>query len=319
MVDNEGPSPSVKGRSRGSKRDDVPRLDSWVPFGLRVPSAIVDPMTDTFHPPRWTQRLKDTVNSFIDRHEVAWELGFGALAIVFVGLAFVEPANESQLMAIIATEWMITGIYALEFFGRLWAAPSRRSYLRGHAIDLISVIPPTRWLRPFRLVRLLRLVRTFAGVSRAMAHGPKLAKHRGLIWLFGAWAAVMVLASTALYIAENGVNEAIANPFDALWWGVSTLSTVGYGDVIPTTTEGRIAAMILMVLGIGLFSAITAAVTSYFVSQDGGGSTVGDLERLVSLQESGTLTPREFATAKAKVLGLTAPRDGPGDRDETAS
>ena len=164
---------------------------------------------------RSRQGLKDDINGFIERHEVAWELGFGALAIVFVGLAFVEPANESQLLAIIVTEWVITSLYAVEFFGRLWAAPVRRTYLRSHAVDLISVIPPLRWFRPFRLLRLLRLVRTFAGVSRAMAHGPKLAQHRGLIWLVGAWAAVMFLASTALYIAENGVNQAIANPFDA--------------------------------------------------------------------------------------------------------
>jgi voltage-gated potassium channel len=254
-------------------------------------------------PGTWSRQwLKDNINQFVERHEVAWELGFGVLAIVFVGLAFVEPANDSQLIAIIVTEWVITSTYALEFFGRLWAAPSRREYFRGHAVDLISVIPPLRWFRPFRLLRLLRLVRTFAGVSRAMAHGPRLAKHRGLIWLLGAWAAVMVLASTALYIAEDGVNAAIANPYEALWWGVSTLSTVGYGDVIPMTTEGRIAAMFLMVLGIGLFSAITAAVTSYFISQENGGSLVDDLERLGRLHSEAALTPDEFTAAKARLL-----------------
>lgn len=251
-----------------------------------------------------TADLKGAINGFIERHEVAWELFFGALAIFFVSLAFIEPADPAQLQAIIALEVVITVVYGLEFFGRLWAAPVRRTYFRNHMIDLISVIPPVRWLRPFRLLRLLRLIRTFAGVSRAMAHGPRLAQHRGLIWIVAAWAGVTVLASVGLYISEHGVNKTVDSPFDALWWGVVTLSTVGYGDVTPVTTEGRIAAMALMILGVGLFSTITAAVTSYFISQDHGGSLVGDLERLESLNAAGTLTQEEFVAAKAKVLGL---------------
>jgi voltage-gated potassium channel len=73
----------------------------------------------------------------------------------------------------------------------------------------------------------------------------------------------MVICSIFLYAAENGVNDAIDSPLDALWWGIVTLTTVGYGDVYPVTGEGRIAASVLMLLGIGLFSAITATVTSF--------------------------------------------------------
>ncbi len=194
--------------------------------------------------------VKVRYRSFVERHEVAWELFFAALAVVFVSLAFVpaDPGSEEEA-TLYLIEWLITGIFIVEFGSRLWAAPVRPVYVREHIVDLISCIPPIRWLRWFRLLRLLRLIRAFAGVGRAMTHVNRLAQHRGLLWLVVAWAAVMLLCSIGLYAAENGVNEAIKSPLDALWWGLTTMTTVGYGDIIPVTTEGRIAAGILMILG----------------------------------------------------------------------
>jgi len=249
--------------------------------------------------------LRARLHRFVERHEVAWELGFGLLALVFVAMAFVEPSDPGVEAGIVVVEWAITAVFAVEFFGRLWAAPHRAVHLRAHLVDLISVIPPARWLRPFRLLRLLRLVRTFAGVSRALAQLPRLANHRGLVWLVAAWLAVTLLASTGMYIAEHGVNAAFDEPLDALWWGVVTLSTVGYGDVYPVTPEGRVAAMALMVLGIGLYSAITAAVTSYFVSRDSAGGSITDqLARLEVMRDRRSLTEDEHRAAKAKLLDM---------------
>lgn len=247
--------------------------------------------------------IRDRVNSFVARHEVAWELGFAVLAIVFVMLGFVQ-STPSNYEAIFAIEWTITIVFAAEFSIRLWAAGDRRRHFRAHAVDLISLIPPVRWLRPLRLVRLLRLVRAFAGISRALAAVPRFAAHRGLIWLVAAWLAVTILTAIAMYIAEHDTNAAFDDPFDALWWGIVTLSTVGYGDVFPLTQEGRVAAMILMILGIGLFSAITASITSFFITSDRRGELAGELERLEAMLLRGSLTEDEFTTAKATVLGL---------------
>lgn len=139
-------------------------------------------------------------------------------------------------------------------------------------------------------------------------HVQGLARHRGFAWMVVSWLALMVLCSFALYAAEHGINRAIESPFDALWWGIVTISTVGYGDVYPVTFEGRLVAMILMLLGIGLFSAITATATSYLLStarphdQSGGGRLVEEMERLASLREEGALTDEEFARAKGRVL-----------------
>jgi voltage-gated potassium channel len=257
-------------------------------------------------PPR---AIRDRYNAFIARHEVAWELTFGFIAIVFVALGFlIDEAPAGSRPGLEAFEWFLTGLFLAEFVTRILAAHDRARYLRGHWIDLIALAPPIRALRILRLLRLLRLVRSFAGIYRASMHIGGLARHRGFAWLIVSWLAVMVICSIALYAAEHGINKAIDSPFDALWWGVVTLSTVGYGDVYPITPEGKLAAMVLMLLGIGLFSAITATATSYLISTGRpadptrGGLVVEELERLAGLREQGSLTDDEFALAKKRLL-----------------
>ena len=157
-----------------------------------------------------------------------------------------------------------------------------------------------------------------------------LARHRGFAWLLLVWLGVMVLCSAAMYVAEKGsAGSLVENPFDALWWGVVTLTTVGYGDVVPHTFEGRLAAMALMLLGIGLFGAITATITSYFLTADlrrveakveadvvldttmekrtapsgertssASGTLVSELERLAALHRSGTPRPTNSTVPK---------------------
>jgi len=242
---------------------------------------------------------------FVARHEIAWELSFAALAVFFVALAFIPLEPGSQLeTTIFVLEWVITGIFAIEFFSRLWASESRRGYVRGHWIDIVSLIPPTRWLRPFRLLRLLRLVRAFAGVGRAITSLDRMRKHKGLVWLFVAWIGVMLLCAVGLYISEYPSNPAVRSPLDALWWGLTTMTTVGYGDVFPTTAEGRLAAAVLMILGIGLYSLITATVTSFLITDDSGAIDVaGQLERLAALHVSGAVSDDEYRAAKAAVIG----------------
>jgi voltage-gated potassium channel len=258
--------------------------------------------------------LRDAFNGWFVTHEIAWELAMAALAIVYVALGFIVddlPAGERPELG--AAELAMTGLFVLEFSSRFLAARSRRGYLRGHWIDVIALGPPIRALRVLRLLRLLRLVRAFAGLYRAGLHLHGLARHKGFAWLLLAWLGVMVVCSAWLYVAEHGVNKAVDNPFDALWWGVVTLTTVGYGDVTPVTTEGRVAAMALMLLGIGLFGAITATITSYLMSHESahvGGielSPVGELERLAALRDTGALTDQEFAEVKRQLLSSAEP------------
>ena len=242
--------------------------------------------------------VRESYLAFIDRHEIAWELAFAFLAIAYVIVGF---ADETP--AITVVEYALTLVFVAEFASRFAAAHSRAGYLRGHWIDILALVPTTRGLRLLRLARLLRLVRAFAGVYRALSSLPAMAQHRGLALLLVAWAAVMVICSLAMYAAENGVNAAVGSPLDALWWGIVTLTTVGYGDITPVTGEGRLAASILMLLGIGLFSAITAIVTSFMLSDGGSSRTPAErLRELERLHGDGLLTAAEYAEKRTALV-----------------
>jgi voltage-gated potassium channel len=257
---------------------------------------------------RETMPRRDRFNTFVERHEVAWELTMGALALLWVGLGFlIDEVGPGVRADLEAAELVLTGVFVIEFGSRLLAAHDRRRYATAHWIDAVALVPPVRALRVLRLLRLFRLVRAFAGFYRAAMHIQGLARHRGFAWLLVAWLSIMVVCSAFVYQAEHGVNQLMASPFDALWWGVTTLTTVGYGDTYPVTSEGRLGAMVLMLLGIGLFSAITATITSYFISQETPSRNRGDrvverLQRLADLRREGSLTEEEFAVAKARAI-----------------
>lgn len=243
-----------------------------------------------------------TFLDFVDRHEIAWELSMAALAVAYVVVGFLSD-DPGASIAYGSIDLLLTAIFVAEFVSRFTASYDRPRYLRGHWIDLIALVPVARGLRLARLLRLLRLVRAFAGVFRAVAGLERMAAHRGLAWLVVAWLGVMVICSIGLYIAEKGVNAAVETPLDALWWGIVTLTTVGYGDVVPKTPEGKVAASALMLLGIGLFSTITATIASYMIATGPQGrSPTQAIVELGELRAAGLVTDDEFDAKKADLL-----------------
>ncbi len=251
-----------------------------------------------------TMSLRNRYNAFVDRHEIAWEITFAGLAILYVVVGFAgTETNDAAAGAVSLADVALTVVFVAEFATRFLAARARRAYLRGHWIDLVALVPTVRGLRTLRLLRLLRLVRAFAGVYRALNNLDRIARHRGLARLIVVWLAVMVVCSVGFYLAENGVSKWVTSPLDALWWGVVTLSTVGYGDVYPLTPEGKLFASALMILGIGLFGAITATMASYLVAtQDDDDGPLDHLRDLVRLRDAGVLTAEEFETKSVELV-----------------
>ncbi len=226
----------------------------------------------------WSTPLRRVINDFVARHELAWDLTLGVLAILFVVAGTFEdhplgPFNEYTALPV---EVGITTIFALEFCVRALAAESRARYLRAHWIDLLALLPAIRFLRLLRLgrvvyllraARLLRLgifVRFLAQADRVANQVSWIAKRNGVHVALLAALALVVIGGTAVWELEHSVNHYYAKFGDALWWAFSTVATVGYGDG-PVTLPGRVVAIILMVVGISCFGLITATVTSLFL------------------------------------------------------
>jgi voltage-gated potassium channel len=118
------------------------------------------------------------------------------------------------------------------------------------------------------LFRLLKMIRMYRGMREIFPFVKYFTKNK-LRSILTAYVLFMILVlfycAAGFYVAEKGINESVNNYFDAFWWSFITVTSVGYGDIFPKTTEGRIIAIVLSLLGIGLFSIITAEIAAKFV------------------------------------------------------
>lgn len=158
------------------------------------------------------------------------------------------PVSGSTAIALYGVSW---AIFVVELAVRIAVAPQRARYLRRNWFDLLAALAPVA--RPLR-VPLILLVGSHAYGRRVrFAHVDFLAAYAvGLV----------LLIATIVTTLEQGHGSQIDSFGDALWWAVATVTTVGYGDVVPVTPAGRALAHVLMLGGIGLFAALTANLAS---------------------------------------------------------
>jgi voltage-gated potassium channel len=179
---------------------------------------------------------------------------------------FKLPNEISRILQ--AVDLFICVAFFVDFCVRFWKAESKLIFMKWGWIDLAACVPNIDVLRLGRLVRVLRLTRLLRGVRSL---------HRLLHLFFqnkrqGGFASVIlttflliVFSSVAILICEREPESNIKSAEDAVWWSVTTVTTVGYGDKYPVTTEGRIIAMVLMLSGVGLFGTLSGLVASFFL------------------------------------------------------
>ena len=193
------------------------------------------------------------------------------LSIYVLGALFLQATLKlsAEVTSLLQTlDTVICFIFLADFFYRLFHAKDRLAFMKWGWIDLISSIPMLDIFRWGRLVRIVRILRILRGVrSTKLILGVLLRSGiRGTFTLVALISVVVVIfASIAILNAEVTPESNIKSAEDALWWSVVTITTVGYGDKFPVTTEGRVIAAIVMIAGVGLFGTFTAGVASFFL------------------------------------------------------
>jgi voltage-gated potassium channel len=194
-----------------------------------------------------------------DRRVDWWLTGLAVLFLVAYAVQVLDtalgPGGHDALEALLTAAWVVFG---LDFLVRLGLARRRGRYLLHHLLDLAVLLLPM--LRPLRAVRAVLAIGVLNRQLRDNVRG------RVAVYVGGAVVLVGFVASLAVLDAERDAPDASITTFgDALWWTITTVSTVGYGDRYPVTLEGRLVAGGLMIAGIALLGVVTASLASWFV------------------------------------------------------
>jgi voltage-gated potassium channel len=198
------------------------------------------------------------------------------LALAIIPLLVVPLVVELTLgweSTLGALEWFIWAAFAVEYVIRLYLAPQKVRFIASNKVDLLIIVLP--FLRPLRVLRSARAMRVLRAAKGAAfllrgfdATRAVLVRHKLNYALL--LTLIAVVGGAVLILSfERGVEGAnIGSLPDAIWWALTTVTTVGYGDRFPVTAGGRAVAVVLMVLGIALFGLLAGSLASYFVAQD---------------------------------------------------
>lgn len=198
----------------------------------------------------------------------SWERRAGAplaVAAVLFLVAYAVPILDRQIgrdwrSACVVADQIVWAMFAIDYLVRVLLAEQRWRYVGRHVPDLAMIALPV--LRPLRLLRLVQLLKILNRQATDSLRG------RIAAYVAGSAALLVLCAALAVLDAERRApNANITTIGDALWWALSTVTTVGYGDHYPISTEGRFVAVGLMLAGIALLGVVTASIASWLIDR----------------------------------------------------
>jgi len=195
-------------------------------------------------------------------HVTAYPLTvLSVLFIVVYAWPILDPAMEPHVRrGCELGDIVIWGLFGIDYLVRLGLARRKRGFLRTHWFDLAVLILP--FLRPLRALRLINALRVINRQAVSWTRG------RLALYIVATTVLLVLVAALSVLDAERGRPGSTIETYpEALWWGIATITTVGYGDFYPTTVEGRMVAVALMIAGIGLIGFVTGSLATWIVER----------------------------------------------------
>ena len=202
------------------------------------------------------------------------------LSVAVVMADSVQSLHARHFLTFQTLEWLFTGLFTLEYLARLACVRHPWRYARSFygVVDLVAVLPTYLALlfpevhalidvRVLRLLRVFRIFKLAAYVSEYQAMGRALhASRRKILVFLSAVLMIVLVMGTLMYVVEGPANG-FTNIPTAVYWAITTMTTVGFGDITPKTDLGRLIASSMMLLGWGTLAVPTGIVTAEMTAQ----------------------------------------------------
>jgi len=231
---------------------------------------------------------------------ILYEITFSILAIIAVSIAILDITNKITLEStslLYYIDFSILIIFIVDYFIRLYLSDNKKRFVKGNIPDLLAILPFNSMFKAFRFVRFVRIMKISRIVKltkltrlvtyslRVFKRSKRFLRTNGLIYVLYFTLFVILISSVAISYFED------MSFINGIWWSFVTATTVGYGDISPSSLGGRIVASVLMLVGIGAIGMLTGTIATYFLSPVNNMSQADNFEKIIL--ESGELLDSE--------------------------
>ncbi len=254
-------------------------------------------------------KLRIFINRF-SKYTIFYDIFMSVLAIAIVIILFIDqnenPTNDFLTFSYLFDK-IVWFIFFIDYMIRLLISENKFKFLRSNIVDLIAIFPfdaVFQEVRALRLVKLILMLRAFAYLNRAYKRVNTVLKTNDFDHVLWFTFCIVFFGAIAISYIDN------MNIDDALWWSFVTTTTVGYGDIAPTSTGGRFVAVFLMLVGIGFLSTLTGTISSFFIKNEKKNYQHKEIDNAIQmLQHFDELSKEDIIQMSHVLLALKEPRE----------